>query len=260
MTPREFLDHCRGAATWVDWTDTTDVVLHGDPDIQTSRVAVTWLATDAVLKRASELGCNLVVSHEGAFYPAFQGTPSEDRHLAEKHRLIDELGVTLVRCHDTWDRMPDWGVCDRWAEYLGYPTEPRSVESPYRMCRIPGLTVEQVGKALLTKVQSLGQNAVGLIGRRDKRIERMVVGTGANTRLPDMFEVGAELILATDDGIHSTYCGLWSLDLDVPVLVVNHATAELPGTMALADYIRRAFPGIEATYIPCGFPPAAIVE
>ena len=156
--------------------------------------------------------------------------------------------------------MPDWGVCDRWAEYLGYPTEPRSVESPYRMCRIPGLTVEQVGKALLTKVQSLGQNAVGLIGRRDKRIERMVVGTGANTRLPDMFEVGAELILATDDGIHSTYCGLWSLDLDVPVLVVNHATAELPGTMALADYIRRAFPGIEATYIPCGFPPAAIVE
>jgi putative NIF3 family GTP cyclohydrolase 1 type 2 len=221
---------------------------------------VTWLATDAVLKEASELGCGLVVSHEGAFYPAFQGTPSEDRHLAEKHRLMDELGITLVRCHDTWDRMPDWGICDRWAEHLGYPTEPRPVDSFYRVCRIPGLTVKEVGKALLRKVQPLGQNAVALIGREDKKIERMVVGTGAISRLPDMYDSSAELILATDDGIHTTYGGLWSLDLDVPVLVVNHATAELPGMMALADYIRATFDGIEATYLPCGFPPHSIAE
>ncbi len=211
------MDHFRRVATWVDWTETKDVVLHGDPDIQTDRVAVTWLAADAVLREASELGCSLVVSHEGAFYPAFQGTQSEDSHLAEKCRLMDELGITLVRCHDTWDRMPYWGICDRWAEYLGYPTEPRPVDSFYRICRIPGLAVEQVGKALMRKVRSLGQKAMGLIGRRDKIIERMAVGTGAITRLPDMFELGADLILATDDGI-------------------------------------------EAAFIPCGFPPPLIVE
>lgn len=260
MRPRDFLEHCRGVGIWVNWADTKDVVLHGDPDRETERVAVTWLATDAVLKKASENGCGLVVSHEGAFYPSFQGTPSEDKHLTEKRRLMDDLGITLVRCHDTWDRMPDWGVCDRWAEYLEYPAEPRPVESFYRMCRIPDLTVEQVGRGLLKKVRPLGQNAVGLIGRGDKRIKQMVVGTGAISRLPDMYEVGADLILATDDGIHSTYCGLWSLDLDVPVLVVNHATAELPGMMALADYIQETFTGVEATYIPCGFPPASFVE
>lgn len=101
---------------------------------------------------------------------------------------------------------------------------------------------------------------MGLIGRGDKKIKRMVVGTGAISRLPDMFEVGAELILATDDGIHSTYCGLWSLDLDVPVLVVNHATAELPGMMALADYIQETVTGVESVYFPCGFPPTAFIE
>ena len=260
MRAGEFLDHCRSVATWVNWTDTKDVVLHGDPDIETDRVAVTWLATDAVLRKASENGCSLVVSHEGAFYPSFQGTPSEDRHLAEKRRLLDDLAITLVRCHDTWDRMPDWGVCDRWAEFLEYPAEPRQVESFYRMCRVPNLTVEEIGRRLLKKVSSLGQNAVSLIGRGDNKIRRMVVGTGAISRLPDMFEVGAELILATDDGIHSTYCGLWALDLDVPVLVVNHATAELPGMMALAEYIQKTFTGVEAVYIPCGFPPRSFVE
>ena len=259
MTAADFLEYCRSVATWVNWTDTKDVVLHGDPERETHRVAVTWLATDAVLRKASESGCSLIVSHEGAFYPSFQGTRSEDRHLAGKRRLLDDLEITLVRCHDTWDRMPDWGVCDRWAEFLGYPTEPRPVESFYRMCRIPDLTVDEIGRALLEKVRSFGQNAVGLIGHGDKRIKQMVVGTGAISRLPDMFEVGADLILATDDGIHSTYCGLWSLDLDVPVLVVNHATAELPGMMALADYIQESFTGVEAVYIPCGFPPTAFV-
>lgn len=69
MTAADFLEHCRSVATWVNWADTKDVVLHDDPDIETDRVAVTWLATDAVLRKASENGCSLVVSHEGAFYP-----------------------------------------------------------------------------------------------------------------------------------------------------------------------------------------------
>ena len=83
-------------ATWVNWDNTKDVVLHGDPDIMAGRVAVKWLATDAALRKASENGCSLVVSHEGAFYTSFQGTPSEDRHLAKKRRLLDDLGITLV--------------------------------------------------------------------------------------------------------------------------------------------------------------------
>ena len=70
MTAADFLEHFRSVATLVNWDDTKDVVLHGDPDIVAVRVAVTWLATDAVLRKASENGCSRVVSHEGAFYPS----------------------------------------------------------------------------------------------------------------------------------------------------------------------------------------------
>ena len=82
----------------------------------------------------------------------------------------------------------------------------------------------------------------------------MAVGTGAITRLDEMAELGADIILATDDGIQTTSSGLWSLDLDIPVLVVGHATAELPGMEARAGYVRERFPGVPVEYLPGEFP------
>jgi hypothetical protein len=75
-----------------------------------------------------------------------------------------------------------------------------------------------------------------------------------------MYELGADVILATDDGTHTTYCGLWALDLDIPVLTVSHATAELPGMMRMVDYIGAVFPGTEVRYLACGFPSKSVLE
>ncbi len=254
MRALEFRDHCCRIAHWVDWTNTVDQFMHGNPLLEVTGIAVTWLATNARLREAAELGLNFVISHEGAFYPTYQGTPSGNRHHAQKHRLMDELGITLMRCHDTWDRMPEVGIPDAWAAFLGFPSEPRPVESFYRVCHVDGLRVAEVACDVLRRVQSLGQYSVGIVGDPEARVNRMVVGTGAITRLGEMYELGADLILATDDGISTTAAGLWSLDLGVPLLIVNHATAELPGMQALAGYIEEHFPGIPVRYLPGEFP------
>ena len=69
-----------------------------------------------------------------------------------------------------------------------------------------------------------------------------------------MHELGADIVLATDDDISNTSGGLWSLDLGVPMLVVNHGTAELPGMRAMVGHIQRHFPGVPVEYLDCGFP------
>ena len=260
MTPNDFREHCRAVAHWVDWNNTVDQFMHGDPHAEVRGIAVTWLATDARLREAASLGLNFVIAHEGAFYPRYAGTPREDRHHAAKHALMDQLGITLMRCHDTWDRMPEVGIPDAWATFLGFPTEPRPVESFYRVCLPGGRTVAQVAGRVLEKVRPLGQQFVGIVGDRNAPVQRMVIGTGAITRLPDMHELGADLILATDDGITTTASGLWSLDLGVPMLIINHATAELPGMQALATYIPRHFPGIPVHYLPGEFPYPIVAE
>jgi putative NIF3 family GTP cyclohydrolase 1 type 2 len=162
--------------------------------------------------------------------------------------------MTLLRCHDTWDRMPEVGIPDSWASFLGFPTEQRKVDCYYKICLLEDVTVEEVARKVLEKVRPLGQDAVCILGNRDKRVSRMAVGTGAITHLPSMLDLEADLLLATDDGMNYWDGGLWALDLGIPLLIVNHATAEKPGMMAMAGYLSDRFPGIPVEYIDVAFP------
>ena len=255
MHASQFRQHCQAVAHWVDWAKTCDQFMAGDPSATVEGIAVTWLATNAVLQEAASRGLNFVIAHEGAFYPQYEQSPSGRRHHEEKRALVEGLGVTLMRCHDTWDRMPDVGIPDAWAAFLGFPCDVCPVESFYRVCRVGEMTVGELGKVLLERVRELGEEAVRVVGDPGAVVTRLAVGTGAITRLGEMYELGVDAVLATDDGISTTASGLWSLDLGVPMFVVNHATGELPGMMAMVGYIKKHFPGVPVEYLPCEFPP-----
>ena len=93
-----------------------------------------------------------------------------------------------------------------------------------------------------------------VVGDLDKTVHRMAVGTGAITRLPEMHDLGADVILATDDGNSWTRDGLWSLGMDVPVIFVAHGVSEIPGMMAMVEYLRGQFPDVPATHIAPEYP------
>ena len=121
----------------------------------------------------------------------------------------------------------------------------------------PGWVV-QASDSHMIELLPLGQDTVLILGRRDKSIARLVVGTGAITHLPSMYELGADAILATDDGMNFWDGGLWAVDLDVPLLIVNHCTAEKPGMRAMAAYLKKLFPDVPVEYIDVPFPYTAL--
>ncbi len=255
MRAKDFYNFCRQTGTWVNWAHTSDAFMHGDPETKVEGIAVTWLATNSVIKKASDMGCNFVISHEGAFYPNFLQFNSEKEHHKQKHCLMDELGVVLFRCHDTLDRMPNYGVRDRWADFLGFDVQPCNIDSFYKLSKVGNLSVEKIAKLICDKTSQLGQPTIKVISNNTTaKIGSLVSGTGAITELAKMQEMGAELIIATEDGIHSTYCGLWALDLDISVIVVEHSVSELPGMFGLVQLLNENFPDIFVEYIPCEFP------
>jgi len=258
MKARHVMEHFRSVGTWVDWDDTCDKFLHGDPETVVEGIATAWSPTNAALREAAQRGLNLFITHEPAFCQSYAGTQSGDRVAAQKRRLLDELGIVLMRCHDTWDRMPEVGIPDAWASFLGFQTEPRPVESYYKLCLLGDVTVREAAGRVLEKVRALGQPTVLVIGDQDRRVSRMAVGTGAITHLPTMLELGADLILATDDGMNFWDGGMWAADLGVPVLIVNHCTAEKPGMMAMARYLSEQFIGMPVQYIDVAFPYEAV--
>lgn len=258
MTALDVMNHFRSVGEWVDWDRTCDQFLHGDPSREVSGIATAWIATNDALRDAAERGLNLFVTHEPAFYHGYEHSESGRRLAQEKRALIDELAITLMRCHDTWDRMPEVGIPDSWARHLGLPTEPRPVESFYKVCLVDGMTVGDVASHVLDKVCPLGQDAVLILGDEQALVSRMAVGTGAITYLPAMLDLGVDIILATDDGMNFWDGGLWAIDLGIPLLLVNHATAEKPGMMAMATYLSAQFPGTPVEYVDVAMPYSAI--
>ena len=258
MQAKDVMAHFREVATWVDWETTCDQFLHGDPELEVKGVATAWIPTNAVIRHAAERGFNLFITHEPAFYQGFEDTKTGRRLISEKKQLLDEYGITLMRCHDTWDRMPEFGIPDEWASFLGFETEDRPVESYYKICLLDSMSVEEAAKLILEKVRPLGQDTVLVFGDKSRRVERMVVGTGAITHLPAMYELKPDVILATDDGINFWGGGLWAVDIDIPLIIVNHATAEKPGMQAMARYLRMVFPDVPIEYLDVAFPYSSI--
>jgi putative NIF3 family GTP cyclohydrolase 1 type 2 len=258
MKAKEVMEHFRQVGKWVNWDKTCDQFLHGNPDAEVKGIATAWSPTNTSLKRASDIGLNLFITHEPAFYHAYEGTTSGDRLRNNKKGLLDELDITLIQCHDTWDRMPEVGIVDAWAAFLGFEMEARPVQSFYRVCLLGNISVEETANRILEKVRPLRQDTVLILGDRHKRVRRMAVGTGAITHLPSMYELNADLILATDDGINFWDGGLWAVDLGIPLLLVNHATAEKPGIQAMAGYLRERFPELSVEYLDVEFPYSAL--
>lgn len=254
MKANDIREHFREVGHWVDWDNTCDQFLHGDPNIEVKGIATAWIPTNKCLKKASDKGLNLFITHEPAFYHGYRGTATGKQLVQKKKNLLDELGITLLRCHDTWDRMPEVGIPDAWATLLGFETEERPVESYYKICLLGNMSLEEAAFRVLEKVHSLGQYAVHMFGDEQKEVHRMAIGTGAITNLPEMYELNADVILATDDGMNFWDGGLWAKDLDLPLLIVNHCTAEKPGMQAMAKYLGGKFPDVPIEYLDVEFP------
>jgi len=255
----DIMRHFRRIGKWVDWRATCDQFLYGDPKAEVEGVATAWTVTRSVMHRAAAKGLNVIVSHEPMFLSITGRHGRAQSDLREginqkRRQLAGQLGLTVMRCHDTWDRMPEVGIPDAWAEFLGFQAEPRPVESFYKVCLVDSLTVAQVGRGVLEKIRRLGEDWVLYFGDPDRRVSRIAVGTGAITHLTDMVQLRVDMAIVTDDGVNTWDGGLMASELDVPLLIVNHATAEKPGMQAMAKYLDEVFPTVPVEYIDVEFP------
>jgi len=261
MKASEIMKYFRKIGTWVSWDDTCDQILYGSSEIEVKGIAVAWIATNFAIEKAGKKGLNLFITHESSFYnfnyyeiDSFNNTPDGKNLITKKKKLLDNYGITLIRCHDVWDRMPGFGICDKWAEFLGFKTEKRPVESYYKICLIDNLTLDELAELIVNKVKLLGQDSVKVMGDGNRIIRRMAIGTGAVTAFDEMYKFKPDVILATEDGMNHWSAGLLALDLEMPIIIVNHAISEIPGMKALAGCLQNHFSKIPVEYINTTFP------
>ena len=212
-----------------------------DADLQESRIS-------------DEPGCNLFVTHE----PLYVSDGDSSRLMGpedawvRKKEWLEETGMVVYRCHDFWDDYPEDGIHGAWARWLGFEGEPLARRKFYEVHAVEALSLGELAEGILERVRPLGQEVVHVIGDLEKNVSRIALGTGAITGYRQMYDMGADVLLLTDDGTRLWESGQWSLDSGVPLMIVNHSTSEEPGMITLARYIRETFPDVPVEHIPVG--------
>jgi putative NIF3 family GTP cyclohydrolase 1 type 2 len=262
VRPRDVDRHMRALGTWVRWDQTVDTFKAGDPDVPVRGIAVAWQSQWPTLKAAHAAGCNLFITHEPTFYVHRDDDPGpyQDARLDAKRAWLEQTGMVVYRCHDVWDVVPQHGVRDSWARGLGLEGPPLAEDDRryYGLYRVPTQPLRALAGALAGRVRDVGQAHVQLVGDGARSITHLAIGTGAACRVPAMAALrtpdGAapDALLVTDDGMRFWADGSWAIDRDLPLLVVNHATAEEWGMRSLAAYLRAHFPGVPVEHFPQG--------
>ena len=127
------------------WSDeTVDTFKAGGPENKVTGIACTFMATVDVLKRAANLGCNMVITHEPTYYNHLDNTDmlEGDPVYDAKQAIIEENNMSIFRFHDHWHRTtPDGiytGMIDKmqWKTYL--------VEGETNIFKFPGISLHDI--------------------------------------------------------------------------------------------------------------------
>ena len=81
---------------------TCDIVQYGDPDQVCTGIVLSCCPTAEVIRKAAELGCNLIIGHEPLFYDGWNETDwlQDNCVYQAKKQLLDRLGIVVYRDHD----------------------------------------------------------------------------------------------------------------------------------------------------------------
>lgn len=231
---------------WVNRRHTRDHLLIGDINQYVDKVIICWVPTNDIIERAINSECHFIICHENPFYQS-----STNMHTAivegqnEKISLLKKNQITIYRCHDLWDLYPDYGVLDTWAKTLKLPFNKENRNGFYRYFDDLNMTTKQLAMHIKECIKPHGENGIEVIGDLDKNINTLVVGTGAITNVFEMCDLGADVCLVSDDGINNWVSTQWCMDLNIPLIVVNHRTAENAGMVGLKDYLKNIYPNLE---------------
>ncbi|MEN6335301.1 MAG: Nif3-like dinuclear metal center hexameric protein [Phycisphaerales bacterium] len=253
LTARDVHEYLRSLGReWINPQETVDTFKSGKPEMPVKGIAVAWMTYFDALREAVAKGCNLFVTHEPTYY---NHTDMDQSVFAfeiarRKKAFIEESGLTIIRCHDVWDRVPEIGIPDAWGKYLGWTKVVRQ-QTFYRVYELPPTTAGELARQVAAKVAPLGQAGVQLIGPADKTVRTVAIGTGAITSLWTMLtDLKPDLALCTDDGFTYWSDGAMAIDMGYPVILVNHPCAEEFGMVQLADHLREKYPAVPVHHIP----------
>lgn len=251
--------YCKGTWNGIVITDekTRDKVLYGDTHKECTGIVTTIYASTNVIKKAHELGANLIIAHEALFWNRGDHREwleeSQNKTYLAKKKMLDDYGITVWRFHDyihsgipVGDDYID-GIFYGIAKQTGWDKAIISSDvsgAIYLECETT--TPREVGKLLKEKWHLSGLKC---IGNMDAKVNKIMVcghvseGGDSNSLIKKVDENNINLLLPLEliDFTLSEYIkDSGQLGYDRAIIAAGHFNLEEPGMEFMVNWIDDA--------------------
>jgi putative NIF3 family GTP cyclohydrolase 1 type 2 len=188
---------------------TCDTLKCGDPNAECTGIVTTCAPSIEVIRKTAELGYNLIIPHEPAFYShmdKIDWLAGQNSVFDEKLKLLNEHGIAIWRDHDHIHAHNPDGIFYGVVKELGWESYRLPDAGHMPRFRIPETTVREL--ALHLK-QTFHLTVVRIAGNLDAKVS--TIGFGAH--------------LITDPSHESTQMLDRELDVMIPGELIDWTTA-----------------------------------
>lgn len=241
-----------------DWQqETVDTFKGGDRTTQVTGIATTFLATFDVLRKAKEMGLNMVITHEPTFYNHLDSTAGmeADPVLQAKQRFIADNGMVVFRFHDHIHSTTPDGIYQGVVQALGWEAFEIS-QRPY-VYALPETNL----KALAARLQDRFQAAdIRVVGDPDMTLKRagLVLGAaGSERQIQSLQREDVEVLLIGETREWETVeyvRDAAAMGKRKALILLGHAVSEEGGMAWCANWLQGFIADVPVAFIPAGDP------
>ncbi|MFS0863675.1 Nif3-like dinuclear metal center hexameric protein [Fredinandcohnia sp. 179-A 10B2 NHS] len=234
--------------------NTVDTLKFGSPNTEITGIAVSFIPTTHVIKQAIDLGANLLVTHEGAFFSHWDKNElGENQVFNAKYKLINESGIGIFRFHDYLHRYEPDGIMIGLIQALEWERYVEENLPAATIVSIPTMTVEEVAGHVKDKLKIDFIRAMGNLSSPCNRIGLLAGYRGGGPVTIPLFEkYNLDLVLYGEGPEWETpeyVRDAIQQDKKKALLVLGHAESEEPGMKYLSELMRGWFPSIPVHFI-----------
>lgn len=265
---QELVARVRAALGGEPPADSVDGFKAGDPSTAVKGVAVTAMATMAVLRQAVDAGANLIFSYEPTFFgrqdgpappappegrPAsFRGLAADDPVYLAKKAFIEENGLVVYRLRDQWQAHKGAEMTAGLADALGW-TKHR-VAGDDALHDIPAASAEQVVALLREKLNARG--GLRAVGDRTAQVRRVLLFPGFLTTAV-MWERYAEADLVITGEVREWENTFYAADMFTAgekrgLVTLGRVVSEDPGMRRCTEWLKTVAGEIPTRWTPAG--------
>ncbi len=234
---------------------TVDKLLYGDAAATVTGIVTAFSASQPVIERALQLGCNLVISHEGVFYSHHDTRYGavDDPIYAQKLALIQQSGIGIFRCHDYIHRMRPDGITAGLLQALNWQTHVETELPEAAILKLPGKTVREVADHVKRTLQLPYVRVAGDLSSVCRRIGVLVGYRGGGaTAIPLFHNERLDLIIAGEGPEWETpeyVQDAVSMGHHRALIMLGHAESEMTGMLRLANLLSARYPELPVHFI-----------